>query len=381
MPPQKPSARSLASLLVAQAQVTFNCSAANLALFALVQFPGVLPDTDKDAIKALLRALLVAPLIAFAPLAGWVNDRFSKSVVFRVSLAAQCLILTLLAAALWLHLMWAAVGCALLLALQTTVFAPAKRAILMELVAPAGLSRAVGLMEMLSVTAMLLGGFGGARLFDHWTAAAADPWHGALLTTLVLIGSSAASWAVFQLVERTPPQSAERFSPWLFVRHGPQLLELWRARPILRATFGIMFFYGLGAYVYLLALQIGADAFDNGVGSVSRTGLMLLVLGAGTLLGNLAAGILSRRAVELGLIPVGGVLLAGALVALGVTVEKRAWPSMSGWRWLDLPPVCFSCRCTPSFSRRRGTTGAAGFWRASGCWTAWPDWWAAACSF
>ena len=127
MPPPKSSARSLASLLVAQAQVTFNCSAASLALFALVQFRGVIPDTDKDGIKALLNALLVLPLVAFAPLSGWVNDRFSKSMVLSVSMAGQCLILMLLALVLWLHLLWAAIGCVFLLALQTTVFAPAKR--------------------------------------------------------------------------------------------------------------------------------------------------------------------------------------------------------------------------------------------------------------
>ncbi len=330
MPPEKPSARSLASLLAAQALVTFNCSAANLALFALVQFRGVLPGPDKDAIKALLSALLVAPLVALAPLAGWVNDRYSKSVVLSVSLAAQGLILALLAAALRLHVLWAAVGCGLLLAVQTTVFAPAKRAVLIELVAPARLSRAVGLMEMLSVTAILLGSFGGARLFDHWTAVATDPWCGALVTVLVMVGSSAVSWLVFQLVERTPAQSAEPFAAGLFVRHGAQLLELWRARPIFRATVGIMFFYGLGAYVYLLALQIGADAYAGGVGAVSRTGLMLLVLGAGTLLGNFAAGILSRRAVELGLIPVGGALLVAALVALSFTVHE-AGAAFHGW--------------------------------------------------
>ena len=322
MPPQKPSARSLASLLVAQALVTFICSAANLALIALVQFRDVLPDPDKDGIKALLGILLVAPLVLFAPLAGWVNDRFSKSAVLSVAMAVQCLTLALLALVLQRHLMWAAIGCVFIMSLQTAVFAPAKRAILIELVAPERLSRAVGLMEMLSVTAILLGGFGGARLFDHWTAMATDPWHGALLTTLVLVGISAVSWAVFQLVERTPAQSTEPFSAALFVRHGTQLLELWRARPIFRATLGIMFFYGLGAYVYLLALQIGADAFSNGVGSVSRTGLMLLILGAGTMLGNLAAGILSRRAVELGLIPVGGALFSAALVALGLTARE-----------------------------------------------------------
>ncbi len=298
--------------------MTFNSSAANLALFALVQFNGILPGRDTDAIKGILSALLAAPLVVFAPGAGWLNDRFAKSRVLNVSLGAQFAVMIILAAALWLHLLWGAIACLFLLALQTAVFAPAKRAILLEIVGPQKLSRAVGLTEMLSVTAILLGGFGGGRIFDAWTAWAGDPWQGALYTTAILIVLSAASWAVFQGVEATEAQSREPFRWSLFVRHGAQLYELWASRPLLRATFGIMFFYGLGAYIYLLALQIGVDAYHGAVGSASAASLMLLVMGAGAMLGNFAAGAWSRRGVELGFIPIGGVLLSGALLTLAI---------------------------------------------------------------
>ena len=79
MPPPKPSVRSLAGLLVAQAQDTFNCNAANFMLLALVQFPGATAGTDVDWNKGLLGALVASPLVVFAPLAGWVTDRFAKS--------------------------------------------------------------------------------------------------------------------------------------------------------------------------------------------------------------------------------------------------------------------------------------------------------------
>ena len=66
--PKTPS-RSLASLLIAQAQVVFNDNAAKIMLIALVQFPGVLKGIDADVVKGVVAALLVAPLVAFAPLA------------------------------------------------------------------------------------------------------------------------------------------------------------------------------------------------------------------------------------------------------------------------------------------------------------------------
>ena len=319
--PQTPS-RSLASLLGAQAQVVFNDNATKMMLIALVQFPGVLKGIDADVVKGVLAALLVAPLVVFAPLAGWVNDRFPKSRVLNVALGAQFFIILLLVGALWLHQLWGAVVCLFLLALQVAVFAPAKRAILLELIEPQKLSRAVGLMEMLSLTALLVGGFGGGRMFDFLTGGTADPWRGAIGTAIVLAALSAASWAGFQLVPATPAQSAEPVRASLFVRHGSQVLELWKTRPIFRATLGVMFFYGLGGYIYLLCAQIGADAHQGGVGSATDAGLMMLVLGGGAMLGTITAGSLSRRGVELGFIPVGGALLFGALLALGISASN-----------------------------------------------------------
>ena len=45
----------------------------------------------------------------------------------------------------------------------------------------------------------------------------------------------------------------------------------------------------------------------------------MLWVGLGTMLGNLLAGLLSRRGVELGLAPIGGFLLLGVLFAMGFT--------------------------------------------------------------
>ena len=90
--------------------------------------------------------------------------------MLKIAAAAQILVFAGLAAALHYHQLAAAIGCVFLLAMQMAVFAPAKRGILLELVPAEKLSRAVGLMEMLSVASILLGAFCGARMFDRWTA-------------------------------------------------------------------------------------------------------------------------------------------------------------------------------------------------------------------
>ena len=328
----KSSRISVAALMGAQAQVTFNDNAAKLMLIALAQYPGVLGDTDPNLIRGLLSALLIAPFIVFSPLAGWVVDRYAKSKVLNWALAAQVGVMILLTGALWLESVWGGIVCFVLLALQATVFSPAKRGILREIVEPRALSRAVGIMEMLSVTFILVGIFAGGTLFDLLTKRALEAGyvsghaaaHGAFLTAVILSVLSLLAWLVFQLVPATQSQSSERFAPDLFWRHGRQIAELWRDRPLLRATFGIMFFYGIGGYMMVLLIQMGADLHAGGVGSATAASLMALSLGVGTLLGNLTAGLLSRRGVELGLAPVGGLLLLISLIALGLLPPATA---------------------------------------------------------
>ena len=124
----KSSRISVAALMGAQAQVTFNDNAAKLMLIALAQYPGVLGDTDPNLIRGLLSALLIAPFIVFSPLAGWVVDRYAKSKVLNWALAAQVGVMILLTGALWLESVWGGIVCFVLLALQATVFSPASAA-------------------------------------------------------------------------------------------------------------------------------------------------------------------------------------------------------------------------------------------------------------
>ena len=321
----------------AQAQVTFNDNAAKFMLIALAQFPGVFGGTDPNVIRGLLSALLVLPFIAFSPPAGWIVDRFAKSKVLSVALGVQAAVMLLLTVSLWEHSLWGAVACFVLLALQAAVFAPAKRGILRELVSAQALPRAVGVMEMLSVAFILGGIFGGGWLFDQFTGyqlslglpAVDAAWYGALLTAVVLAVLSVLSWLAFQLVIPTAAQSTEPFRARLFWQHGHQIMDLWRERPLMRATFGIMFFYGTGAYLLVLLIQLGADLHEGKVGSATASGFMALLLGIGTLVGNFTAGALSRRGVELGLAPIGGVLLTGALLALGLI--GHAGPAFDAW--------------------------------------------------
>lgn len=293
----------------AQAQVTFNDCAAKFMLMALAQQLARAHGHDPKPVLSLIAILLVLPYILFGPLCGWLADRFPKRTVINRALQLQVVVMALLVISLVLESFNGALVCFGLLSLQTAILAPAKRGILLEYGGPARLSRNVGYMEMLNITAILVGSFAGGQLFSHGLQQGADIWHAGLNVTWLLAGLAVAAWAFFQFADRTVSQSEEPFSARLLYRHFTDIAEVWRDRPMWRSTMGICFFYGVGGYFTLLLPQVAYELQAGGVRTASVSSFMMLMVGVGTMFGNLFAGLLSRRGVELGLAPIGGFML------------------------------------------------------------------------
>ena len=310
---------SLAALLLAQAQETFNDCAAKFMLIALTQQMARGAGEDPKPMVSLIAALLILPYVVFGPICGWLADRFPKRSVINWVLVSQVVVMALLVGALWLRSYWGSMLCFFLLSVQTAVLAPAKRGILLEYVGEGRLSRFVGYMEMLNITAILLGSFAGGQLFSHWLAAGQDIWQAGLNVVWILTGLAVVAWAIFQVAQPTQSQSGEPFRWNLWVHHFTDVQQVWRDRPLWRSAMGICFFYAVGGYVSLLIPQIAYEMEGGGVRTSAVSSLMLLMVGVGTMLGNLLAGLLSRRGVELGLAPLGGLLLLGTLVVMGFT--------------------------------------------------------------
>jgi len=310
---------SLAALMGAQAQVTFNDCAAKFMLIALAQQLAHLHGHDAKPVIALISALMVLPYVVFGPVCGWLSDRYPKRSVINFALVLQVAVMALMLAALRLQSFNLSMACFALLSLQTCILAPAKRGILLEYAGEDRLSRFVGYMEMLNVTAILVGSFAGGRLFSHWLEAGGDLWSAGLKVGWLLAGLAVAAWAFFQMAQPTKAQSAEPFRWSLLVRHFTDVAEVWRERPLWRTTMGICFFYAVGGYFMLLLPQIAYEMENGGVRTAAVSSIMMLMVGVGTMLGNLFAGLLSRRGVELGLAPLGGALLLASLFAMGFT--------------------------------------------------------------
>ena len=323
---------SLAALMGAQAQVTFNDCAAKLMLISLAQQLAQTEGWDAKLVVALISALLVLPYILFGPVCGWLSDRYAKRDVFNAALVVQMGVMLGLVGALWLQSFAAAIACFFLLSVQTCLLAPAKRGIIIEYVGTEKLSRAVGLMEMTTITSILVGSFAGATLFSVFLGAGHDVWASSQWVAAVLTVLSVVALGIFQFAERTVAHSQEPFSPSLWVRHFRDVAEVWRERELWRATMGICFFYGVGGYVSALVPQVAFEHQAGGPQTGAVQGLMLLMVGVGTMSGNLLAGFFSRRGIEMGLAPIGGALLAGCLAALSIATPPATFTWAEMWR-------------------------------------------------
>ena len=127
---------SLAALLVAQAQETFNDCAAKFMLIALAQQLAHAAGVDPKPATAYVAVLFTLPYVLFGPVCGWLADRFSKRTVLNWVLVAQIGVMGLLLLALWSHSFRGAMGCFFLLSVVMALLSPAKRGILLEYVGP-----------------------------------------------------------------------------------------------------------------------------------------------------------------------------------------------------------------------------------------------------
>lgn len=308
---------SLWRILFAQAQVVFNDNAAKLALVGVIQVL-LASDTQKAAIwVGVIAVLLVLPFVLFSPLCGWMADRFSKRDIMLRLLFFQVFVMGLMIMSLLIQNLYLAAFSFFLLAVQATIFSPAKQGILKEIVGSKGLSMAVGWMELLTMCAILLGSFAGGWVFDRFLGQGHSTWGAALWVIMILSILCILTIAIFQPVVKTPSQMNESFEWRITYSHFYALKHLWQNKALSLASLGIAYIYSLGGVFYLVILQAGREVFAGKAGATSQSGLNLLVLGLGVALGAICAALWGKRRLEMGVIAIGGLTMPLFLFLLG----------------------------------------------------------------
>ena len=269
---------------------------------------------------ALVGAVFILPFFLFSGYAGHWADVHNKRKVLITTKSMEVGSMGLAILALYSANFELMLAVLFLMALQSTLFSPAKYGIVPEMVPDKDLSRANALIQMSTNLAIIVGTWIGGELVAVWRD---RTWLiGCLLTVVAMIGFSTS----FGISKVPDPKARKPFpvNPWSEISQGFRHLR--KDKALWLTVLGISYFWLLGA---LLQLDIILFARDTLQVSEEWSARLITFLGVGIALGSVAAGRLSGDKVELGLTPLGSIGMGFAGLWLASSGSSYAWAAVS----------------------------------------------------
>ena len=253
---------------------------------------------------ALVGAVFILPFFLFSGYAGSLADSRNKRTVLIATKSIEIFSMLLAVWALWIGSFAFLLAVLFLMALQSTLFSPAKYGIVPEMVPDKDLSRANALIQMTTNLAIIFGTWIGSEMLAAWPD---DSWRIGVLLAVIAVAGFAVSFGIGRVPE---PAARKPFqlNPWSEIGQGVR--TLYRDKPLWLTVLGISYFWMLGALLQLDIVLFTRDVLHAGP---EWNGRLIAFMGLGIAVGSLAAGRLSGDKVELGLTPLGsiGMGLAG----------------------------------------------------------------------
>jgi 1-acyl-sn-glycerol-3-phosphate acyltransferase len=258
-----------------------------------------LPDTLAGLV---IGAVFIAPFLLFSATSGQLADKYDKALMTRLVKNLEIAIMVLAAIGLFTTHVALMLGCIFLLGLHSTLFGPVKYAYLPQHLDERELTGGNGMIEMGTFVAILLGNLAGNLLISL----PAGGWlGGAQAVAVVSLLLAVAGRAVAQFVPPTPATAPGLRINWNPVTETWANLKLAHGNVVVfRSLLGIswMWFFGV---VFLAQFPSFAKNVLHGDEQVAS--LLLVVFSVGIGAGSLLTETLSRRHVEIGLVPLGAI--------------------------------------------------------------------------
>jgi 1-acyl-sn-glycerol-3-phosphate acyltransferase len=243
-------------------------------------------------------ALFIAPFLLFSATAGQLADKYDKAALMRFVKWFEVGVMLVAAWGFLAAHVPLLLACVFLMGLHSTLFGPVKYAYLPQHLDERELTGGNGVVEMGTFVAILLGNVAGGLLISI-------PGDGARYAAGGCVALAALGRIVVQAVPRAPATD-----PALAINWNP-LNETWRNLKlahgnlvVFRSVLGISWMWFFGA-VFLSNFPAFAKEVLGGNEQVAS--LLLVVFSIGIGAGSLLCESLSRRHVEIGLVPLGAI--------------------------------------------------------------------------
>ncbi|WP_159016592.1 MFS transporter [Cognatiluteimonas profundi] len=288
--------RRFAPFFVTQVLGAFNDNVFRNATIVLIVSQLGLAASQASLYVYLAPALFILPFFLFSGMAGQFAEKYEKTRLIRWIKLFEIAAMSIAAWGFYAHHAVLLLVVLFLMGLHSTMFGPIKYAILPQALHADELVGGNGLVEMGTALAILFGMMLGGGLM-------LSPVHGPLLASLAVLAIAITGYASSRAIPPAPPTAPGLHISWNIVAQTARALSLCtRQRAVFNSVLGISWFWFFGT---ALTAQLPLYAKDNLGGDGSLFLLALGVFSVGTGIGSLLCERLSRRTVEIGLVPLG----------------------------------------------------------------------------
>ncbi|PLZ00359.1 glycerol acyltransferase [Burkholderia sp. WAC0059] len=291
----------------------FKIGFTSLVTYQAARFSGVDPKTA----AFLISAIFIVPFVLFSATSGQIADKYDKAMLMRGVKTFEIAVMLVGAAGFWLHSAPLLYACTFLMGVHSTVFGPVKYAYLPQQLGTAELVGGNGLVEMGTFVAILVGtiaggvaaGLGGDAGGSGNGGIAGVEMLGGLCLAIALAGR-----LVSHFVPACPPvQSGLRINWNPFGETWRNLKLAHRDRMVFLGLIGISWLWFVGATFLASFFNFAKDVLSADPDVVT---VLLAMFSLGIGLGSLLCERLSRRRLEIGLVPLGSLGMSAFAIDL-----------------------------------------------------------------
>ncbi len=279
-------------------------------------------EESSSAILAMTAGVFVVPFLLFSAWAGALADRYSKRSVFIVMHGYELLAMSIAAYAFYVDSVPLVLAALFWTGAQSAFYSPAKYGLLPESVPVDRITRANGVLQAVTLVAIVLGTASGSfllRLFNGSPSGA----------SLFCLGTASLGWLCSTGVWKSPPAAPDNKVDW-FNPFGDVFRTIRKHLPYAglgAPMIGLMYFWFLGQMIKLTLLLLAKFTLyaDLPLTEIELwSGILLTILAVGIGAGSLLAARWSGPKVEIGLVPLGALGISFMLLDLGLFGRTEA---------------------------------------------------------
>jgi acyl-[acyl-carrier-protein]-phospholipid O-acyltransferase/long-chain-fatty-acid--[acyl-carrier-protein] ligase len=283
-------------------------------------------------LTAFVNALIILPgILLFTP-AGYLSDRFAKSVVIQQASKVALLLTITIMIAYFFGLFKTALFLTFLLAAQSAFFFPAKYGLIKEMFGKERLPEGNGLIQATTIIAILLSSLFFSFLFEKMIDGNEDSIGAYLehiwpITIILVLLAFIQVYLTKQIPIIEDGDTSLKLIKEKYLRLGylkENLSLAFKNRVILESIIGLGLFYGI-AQVLLAVFGVHLEEVSHEHNTIIAQGIMAMA-GIGIALGALLTAKFSKNYIETGLIPIGifGIVTAIILITKTTTTSLLA---------------------------------------------------------